>query len=184
MAIAAKSMCAVIPTRGDVSMDEIVQHLYSYPEVAEVKVIVGTTTFNRYLTASEAKQDIIYTQDDDCITDLRPLIRNYEPGIIVNAMTRAHARIYRRAQTLIGFGAIFDKSLVASVMDAKWERDGLFYSKADRIFATVNQHNTVFPKIRILPYAEDQDRLYRQHDHGEKVQAMNLRIRAITGIRA
>jgi hypothetical protein len=184
MRIGSKSICAVIPTRGDVPMDAIVDHLKSYPEIAEVKVVVGTTTFNRYLVAATADENIIYTQDDDCITDIRLLIKNYEPGIIVNAMTKEHAKIYRKTQTLIGFGAIFNKSLVRSVMDPKWERDELFYSKVDRIFATVNEHNTVYPKIKILPCAMADNRLYRQADHTEKVHAMNLRIRAITGIRA
>jgi hypothetical protein len=182
--IGPKSICAVIPTRGDVDMEGIKQHLLSYPEIAVVRVIVGETTFNRYLGAMDAEQKIIYTQDDDCITDIGPLIRNYAPGIIVNAMTRQHAKVYHRNQTLIGFGAIFDKSLVSSVMDPKWKRDDLFYSKADRIFATVNRHNTIYPKIKILPYAEDDNRLYRQKDHSDKVHAMNLRIKEITGIRA
>jgi hypothetical protein len=184
MNLQPKSICAVIPTRGDVDMEGIKKHLLSYPEIAEVKVIVGSTTFNRYLGALEAEQEIIYTQDDDCITDIKPLIRNYEPGIIVNAMTQDHAKVYRGNQTLIGFGAIFDKKLVESVMDPKWERDDLFLSKVDRIFATINRHNSIYPKIKILPYATNKDRLYRQKDHGDKVHAMNLRIQELTGIRA
>jgi hypothetical protein len=179
-----KSVCAVIPTRGDVPMDKIVAHIKSYPEIAEVKVVVGTTTFNRYLAAEKAEQEIIYTQDDDCITDLRPILDAHEPGIIVNAMTPDHAKIYGGSQTLIGFGSIFDKSLVASVMHPRWERDELFFSKADRIFGTINKHKTVFPKIEILRYATAKNRSYRQDDHGTKVIAMNERIKKLTGITA
>lgn len=182
MKLAPKSICAVIPTRGDVKMDGIVNHLYSYPEIAEVKVMVGDSTFNRYVGASEAIQNVIFTQDDDCITDIRPLIDAYEPGIIINAMTERHAARYTGAQTLVGFGSIFDKSLVVSVMNSRWTRDKLFYSKADRIFATVNKHKTVYPKIEILPCANDKGRLYLQKDHIASVQAMNKRIYSLTGI--
>lgn len=182
--LAPKSVCAVIPTRGDVPMADIVRHLYSYPEIAEVKVMVGDTIFNRYLGALEAKQEVIYTQDDDCITDIRPILQAYDPRLIVNAMTKRHAKQYRRRQTLLGFGSLFHRSLLQNLMDPKWIRDELFYSKCDRIFSTVNEHKTVFPKITLLPYSTADNRLYRQPDHGAKVTAMNERILAVTGIKA
>jgi len=184
MKIAPKSVCAVIPTRGDVDMTAIVKNLNSYPEIAEVQIIKGTTVFNRYLGAKDAKQEIIYTQDDDCITDIRPLLDAYDPRIIVNAMTKRHAKNYRRAQTLIGFGSIFHRNLLATIFDPKWKRDKLFYSKADRIFATVNEHKTIFPHIEILPYADNESRSFREPDHAKKVEAMNERIYKITGITA
>jgi hypothetical protein len=182
--IGPKSICAVIPTRGDVEMDEIVNHLKSFPEIGAIRIIIGTSTFNRYLAAMDARQEIIFTQDDDCVTDLLPIIRNYEPGVIVNAMTPDQAKRYKGAQTLIGYGAIFDRALVESMMDEKWIHDDLFYSKADRIFTTINPHHTVFPRIRNLPHATAENRLYNEHDHGAKVIAMNQRIKEITGIKA
>jgi hypothetical protein len=184
MGIAHRIVCAVIPTRGDVAIDNIVEHLCSYPEIAEVRIVKGNTPFNRYVEAWKAPQDIIYTQDDDCITDIRPLLDAYEPGIIVNAMTPEHAGQYRGAQTLIGFGAIFNRGLIDSVLDAKWRRDRLFYRESDRIFATVNGHKTLFPEITILPHAEAPNRMYRQPDHVPSKHAMNLRIYQMTGIAA
>jgi hypothetical protein len=99
-------------------------------------------------------------------------------------MTPAHQNNYRGSQTLIGFGAVFDKALIRSVMERIWIRDELFYSKSDRIFTTVNRHKTVFPEIQILPHASAPNRLYRESDHSEKVAAMNERIYRIKGIRA
>lgn len=165
-------------------MARIVDRLRSFPQIADVRVVVGDSTYNRYLYGRSADEAIIYTQDDDCLTDIGPILEAYEPGIIVNAMTREHAARYRGAQTLIGFGSIFDRSLIDTVMDSKWERDDLFFSKADRIFGTINQHKTVFPKIEILPHATDDNRLYRQKNHGHLVAAMNRRIFELTGIRA
>lgn len=154
---------AVIPTRGDVDCSEIVNHLRSYPEIENVEVIVGTTPYNRYVGAAHAAHDLIYTQDDDCITDIRPLIDAYQPGWIVNAMTPEHAAQYPGRQTLIGFGSLFDRSLLL-VLEG-WERDALFYRESDRIFASLNPHKTIFPKIKILPHATAENRMYRQPEH-------------------
>ena len=173
---------AVIPTRGDVDMTQILAKLGDYPEVKEVLVMVGDTPFNRYLGARKAKYEVIYTQDDDCITDLRPLINNYRPGLIVNAMTPQHAKNYPGRQTLIGFGAIFDKGLV-HVLDG-WEQDDLFLREADRVFASLNEHFTVFPEIDILPCASAPNRLWCQPDHIAKRIAIEERIRAAHATKA
>lgn len=173
---------AIIPTRGDVPMEPILEHLKQYPEIDQVDVIVGNTTFNRYKAALECDREIIYTQDDDCITDIRILLDNYNPKCIVNAMTKHHAKLYPRAQTLVGFGAIFHKSLIKSILHPKWIKDDLFYSKSDRIFATINRHKSYFPKIETFPYATDESRLWRQRDHIKNVNAINYRIKKLTGI--
>ncbi len=171
---------AVIPSRGDVDCSEIESHLRSYPEIDDVQVIVGSTPFNRYLAACGAVNDLIYTQDDDCITDIRPLIEAYAPGKIVNAMTAAHADQYPGRQTLIGFGALFDRALIRC-LDG-WERDALFLRESDRVFATVNVHKTVFPAICLLPQATAANRFYRQLDHVPMRLAMERRILEHTGI--
>ena len=171
---------AVIPTRGDVDMRPIVAHLKGFPEITEVLVLTGDTVFNRYRAAKMAENEIIYTQDDDCITDIRPIIDAYEPGIIVNAMTPQHAERYPRRQTLIGFGAIFDRWLIDVLKE--WEDEPLFLSKCDRIFTTLNQHKTVFPKIESLPCATAKNRLYRQPGYYLEVASINARIFERTGI--
>jgi hypothetical protein len=179
-----KSVSAVIPTRGDVPIGRIVDHLLAYPEIEEIVIVKGDTPFNRYLAAGRAKNEAIFTQDDDCVTDLRPLLDTYEPGsgVIVNAMTPEHAAQYPGRQTLIGFGAIFDGALVRC-FDG-WERDALFYRESDRIFGTVNAHVTVFPPVEILPHAYASNRLWKQPDHVAARMAMEQRIFEVTGIRA
>lgn len=173
---------AVIPTRGDVPLGAIVDRLQEYSEVEEIVIVNGDTPFNRYLAAERAKNDVIYTQDDDCLTDLRPLLDAYRPGVIVNAMTPEHAAQYPARQTLIGFGAIFDRALIACF--ASFERDALFYRESDRVFGTVNEHVTVFPRIDILPHAHAPNRLWKQPDHVAARVAMEQRILERTGIQA
>lgn len=95
-------------------------------------------------------------------------------------MTEAHAANYPGRQTLIGFGAIFDRSLIKCFEG--WERDPLFYRESDRIFGTVNEHKTVFPAIKILPYASADNRLWKQSDHVAARILMERRIFDRTGI--
>ncbi len=165
---------AVLPTRGDVDLSPIVERIRKYAEVTEIIITIGDTPYNRYRGARQAANDIIYTQDDDCITDLRPLIEAYRPGVLVNAMTPSHAKGYQGDETLVGFGSLFHKSLLA-VFDG-WEEDALFLSKSDRVFGTLVPHHTVFPEITILPCAYNPNRLYLQPDHGANIVAMRERI--------
>ncbi len=164
-------------------MGPIVDRLQEFPEIDEIVIVTGGTPYNRYLAAERAKNDVIYTQDDDCLTDLRPLIDAYLPGLIINAMTPAHAAQYPGRQTLIGFGAIFDRKLALTCFD-EFERDDLFYRESDRVFGTVNRHFTVYPMIEILPCASAPNRLYRQPDHVSARFRMEHRIFERTGIQA
>lgn len=170
----------MIPTRGDVDMQPILSHLKQYPEIEDIEVIAGTTPYNRYIAAARAVNEVIYTQDDDCITDIRPLIEAYESGLIVNAMTPQHAAQYPGRQTLLGFGCIFDRWLIDCLRG--WEQDALFLRESDRVFATLNPHKSVFPEIRLLPQATADNRLYRQVEHLPARYEMNQRIFERTGI--
>lgn len=172
---------AVIPTRGDVDLGRLVNHLRSYPEIQEITFVVGTTPYNRYRAARKSLHDVIYIQDDDYITDLRPLIDAYQPGVIVNAMTKEHQQGYKYDETLIGFGAIFSKSLL-SVLDG-WQEDSLFLRESDRVFATLNPHLTLYPSIEVLPWATATNRLCYQPNHGASHVAIMDRIRYHQSIR-
>ena len=179
------SVTAVIPTRGDCAVGAIVEILRCNPEIGEIRFVIGNTPFNRYKTILESKHEIWYTADDDVLTDIRPLLAAYDPKVITNAMTPEHADQYKGNQTLIGFGALFHRSLVEHAFNFyKWERDALFYRESDRIFPTVNPHKTLFPKILPLPHGEAPNRLYKQKDHGIARIQINRRILETTGISA
>lgn len=179
-------IAAVIPTRGDVDSSLIAARLRSYPEIKDVRFVVGTTPFNRYDVMMELRReyDVFLTQDDDCLTDMRPLIDAYDPDLVVNAMTPQHALQYPGRQTLIGFGAIFHKVALLCFTRYTWTRDALFYRESDRIFGTVNPHKTVFPEIEILPHAHNANRFWKQPDHVPSRIAMEKRIFEVTGIAA
>jgi hypothetical protein len=179
--LGVRSVSVVIPTRGDCDMQPIIARLREYPEIDDISVIVVPAPYHRYLEMERVLHDVVLTQDDDCLTDMRPVIDGYEPGVICNAMTPEHASQYRERETLIGFGSIFDRSLIR-VLDG-WERDELFEREADRVFATLNRHKMVFPRIELLPQATAPNRMYRDPKHLEYRAAMRRRIFERTGIR-
>ena len=176
---------AIIPTRGDVDVSPITRHLRTYPEIGHILVVASDTPYSRYVWAAMAETDLIYTQDDDCLTDVSILIDAWkDDDVILNAMTREHAAQYPGAQTLLGFGALFFRALIQETFTLSWTADQLFLRESDRIFATVNPHVTVFPKIEILPHANAPNRLWKQPDHLSSRAAMNRRIFEKTGIEA
>lgn len=189
---------AVIPTRGDCPNEiaRIRTHLAQYPEIVEVIVIPGDTVFNRYRAAfGMAKESLIYTQDDDCITDLRPLIKQFQDigvetqkwprqrqqSLFVNAMTEAHAANYRGRNTLVGFGSIFQRPALQAFTDWPWERDELFYRECDRIFATVNPHTHVIQPVEIFESAHAPNRMWKDPLHNQYRVEIEKRIRETTG---
>lgn len=166
---------AAIATRGDVDLRRILKEIARHKEITEVIVERSATPYGWYVASSRAKNSIVYYQDDDCVTDIGPVIEAFVPGVIVNAMPRQNAKCYPGRQTLIGFGSIFEKSLL-SVLDG-WERDALFLRESTRVFATLNPHKTVFPNVEILKCAYADNRLYRQKkEHAEAREAINKRI--------
>jgi hypothetical protein len=171
---------AVIPSRGDAA--EAVEHLRQFKEIEEIVVIQAGSVFGRYIGIDQAKNEIIYTQDDDCITDVAAVLGAYKPGVVVNAMTPEHARQYPRRATLVGFGAIFDRNLIRC-LDG-WERDELFMRECDRVFTALNRCEPIFPEIQILPRASDPDRLWKQAEHNRCRLEIESRILAKTGIAA
>ena len=165
---------AVIPTRGDVEMGQIIANLLKYSEVAEIIIEVSDSPYGRYTGAKIARCPVILTQDDDCVPNLRPLLDAYKPGIIVNIMAPANANGYVGQETLVGYGAIFDRSLVA-VLNG-WTHDTTFKRECDRVFTSLNRHETLLMPTHSLPWATAPNRLYKQPEHGNSGEAIRQRI--------
>jgi hypothetical protein len=178
---------AIIPTRGDVDTAEIAAELSRHPEIGLIEFHKGTTPFWRYLQAADSPGfPLIWTQDDDCVTDPRPAFEAAEQlnrVELINCMTPEHAIRYPGNETLLGFGALFTASLARKfVLDDRWVKDELFLRESDRIFGTINSHHTVFPRIRILDCAHNPNRYWQQPEHVDTMLAMRRRILKVSGI--
>ena len=166
---------AIIPTKGDVDLEPIRKHLEQYEEIKEIIFQKGDEfVFNRYRGIQKAKYDIVYTQDDDCLTDLRPILDAYEPDIVVNAMRKERINDYDKDITLIGWGAIFDKKMI-SVLDW-WKKDELFMRECDRVFTAMTKHKTVFADIKDLPQATGSERMGSEERHWKDLELIKKRI--------
>ena len=143
---------AVVPTNGRVPMGELAEALQSYVEIEEIIFIRGDAQFNRYRAARRAKSHFIYTQDDFCITDLRPLINAFELGVVTIALTPELDELYSGRPTPLKLGAIFERRMLDCFEG--WEHDQLFMRQADVVFAASQSTRVLYPEIRFLGNAE------------------------------
>lgn len=121
------------------------------------EVIIGDGShgvYGRFEAIQQAKFDIVYTQDDDCVVDVPELMRQWD-GHFVSNMRPNRAAEYAGNVTLIGWGAMFRKTLASILVKytQQWGRDALFLRECDRIFTGLTTHKTVFVEVENLPSA-------------------------------
>ena len=144
-------------------------------------------TYGRFLAAKQASSDIIYTQDDDCLTGdyTEKLILRYlnDQSKIVAGLKEGHHKCEtgenQKPWLQLGWGSVFRKTAV-SVLDQYIERfgvDDVLKRKADRIFTALHgRHDPVIvnpirlfdPNGRISETNEDA--LYKRPDHHRMTQ--------------
>jgi len=157
-------------------MQSIVNHLQSIPfideiliwnnnqvslsiEGSDVRIIQSESNiggYGRYLCAEQAKNDVIYTQDDDWIsTDIKRLYELFcsDSSKITHGLISKHFETKEKfdrdsAQVAyLGYGAFFKKEWT-QVLDSylnKYGEDDLLYKHADWIFPLLRnqKHNTI-----------------------------------------
>jgi len=140
------------------------------------------SVYHRYLACEQAKNDIIYIQDDDCLVNYRVLFRSYN-GQITNAMPLDFVKKYENTGcTLVGWGCFFPKSMLESLNRyiAKYGVDQILLREADRIFTYLNQpFNTV-----ILPHEDlfqDEARMGMEEDHYKSMEEALEKVKNIGG---
>ena len=153
-------------------LEEIEEHLETYDFINEILICDNSKESNlmcygRYLKAKEARNDTIYVQDDDCIVDVKKLYERYDGTKLVNGMKASHFDAYNSMGSMVGWGALFDKSWI-SVFDAyikKYGEDKILIREADRIFTSLLPRETVVMDIKDFPSATSEEALYRQPYH-------------------
>lgn len=127
---------------------EIEKHLRSFPFIDEVLIWDNSgkknvINYGRYLAAKAARNEIIYTQDDDCIIENVASLYSTFVALngekMVNGMKPERASAYRGKDSIVGWGAFFRREW-ASVLNkyiAKWGEDYIFHRETDRIFTVL-----------------------------------------------
>lgn len=156
---------AVLITKLKEYPKEILDSLPPFDEVL-IKTKCPSVLY-RYELATQAKNDLIYVQDDDCLVDVEELYKLYD-GRLTNFIKPWHFESYKGTGiTLVGWGTFFPKKMLDfSKYIEKYEIDDLLLSQADRVFTYLNQpHNTYKRDGRDLPSATDNTRMSTQSDH-------------------
>ncbi len=156
----------------------LITRLSVYPEIILERIDQGDffdeiliqaeckNVYARYIAASQAKNDIIFTIDDDALVNHQELFKQYN-GKITNAMPRDFQEKYKNSGvTLVGWGAYFPKQMV-TCFNKYIDVYGVDYHllrEADRIFTYLNQpFNTV-----TMPHEDlfqDETRMGQQPNH-------------------
>lgn len=149
------------------------------------EVIVHDNTFGeniinygRYVCAKQAKNDIIYTQDDDCIIyNIGEIYEKFlkEPDKISHGGPEYYKKdipnnIFRGTQmSLAGWGFIFNRNRI-NVLDKyikKYGKDYCFYRETDRIFSILHGGYSNFTRVNMyeFPDAHTDVALSEQPEH-------------------
>lgn len=166
---------AILITREKTYPQEVLNSLPMFDEV-----IIETecpNIYRRYELAIQARGDIIYVQDDDCIIDVNALFQKYD-GRLTYAITPHHLDFYKGSGiALIGYGAFFSKKMVDFTRYFKdYSIDPLFLSQADRVFSFLSPKNPVIMEIKNLPRATDKGRMSTSSDHWGNLERIQIRL--------
>lgn len=188
--IQACDVSAVIVTRGNVSLEPILETL------PFTDIVVWNNSererdakiYGRYLALEECKNDVVFFVDDDVLfTAYDELLAAYEPGVVVANMDQPwiDACGYHDL-VLMGAGSIGDKHLFTDAIDRYLQHhpaDDEFLLEADFAVGTLVNGRKIDLGYTTREFSDDPDRLYRQpgqQEAKEKVREQARKVRALT----
>jgi hypothetical protein len=158
-------------------LEEIKKHLSGYSFIDEIIVRDNAAdnliSYGRYVAMREARNPIIYFQDDDCIIgNLQKLYDefcNYHGQVFVNGMKAERMQFYNGPDSMCGWGAFLYKDWVW-VLDLYIQKYGIDYvlmREADRIFTMLMRvpRRTIVADVKDFPSAMSPDALSLQLNH-------------------
>lgn len=189
--LTADQVSAVLVTRGDVDMTEILDSLDA-ARIEDVVIwnnaleTVDLAVYGRYHAIEQARSPVIYVQDDDCVLEpgsLEQLLAAYEPGVCTANVPERFRQHYPDSG-LVGFGAVFDRDLPEQAFarfgrfdfngDPGWV-DGMFNRRVDNVFTTLTPMKLVDVAYRDQPWASAAGRMWTSPGHvGERDRMIEL----------
>lgn len=171
--IAARDVSAVLVTRGNVDLTPILDTftaagLHDFVVWDNSRRATDFRVFGRYAGMAECERPVVYVQDDDVLVDVPAVLARYEPGRICAAMPQSRWADYPDS-CLVGWGAVMDRTVtelaIVAYLDA-WPMSDRFLTECD-VAVTALSPRTVFDlgMPNHLPWAEGNDRMFRQPDH-------------------
>jgi len=172
--LSPSDVSAVIVTKGDVDLTPILDGLiFAEVIVYDNSVREDRMTFGRVVGAREAKNKVIYSQDDDIIhspQNQMQILAAYQPGLLTGCMwnewssAAAEQGIERGYSDLVfpGSGSISDLSVWENAIDTYlgvWPYDEFFRLWCDTIIGVIAPIQQLDLRFEILPCAEDESRM-------------------------
>ena len=181
---------AVLVTRGDVDMRPVIAALpYSDIVIWDNSKRPDAKVFGRYLGIAEAKNPVIYVQDDDCIVNYHNLLLEaYEPGFVIGSMV--YPEECYSDTTLLGWGALFDRDLPQKAFDL-WSKvypiDDYFREKeCEYAFPMLSRTKTIYAFAdRVIAGERIEDRpnrTWKHPDHWDRTLAALAKARQVRDI--
>lgn len=183
--LAPESVTAVVVTRGDVPLEEVLASLIFRDVIVwdNSKLETDWGAFGRYAAVhSFGTAPVIYVQDDDCVVkpaDQLRLLEAYEAGVLTALMPAE--RVDYKDTVLVGWGALFDRHLPAAAF-RRWQGAGT--GAEDEEFRVVGC-DFVFPMLtrwrrldahhRDLPHAHADNRTWATYPDYANVKERILR---------
>lgn len=170
------NVSAVIPTRGkrEMELGTIADHLRRFCDEVIIRVDAGNRLYTRYEGIRQAKNDAIYTQDDDClVTNIEDFINAYDVEFVVANCKTERRAFYESVSNgriaLIGYGAIFNKRLIDRIDGFRnWLKDDeLFNREADRVFTFLNKVKLI--ETEFVDFPSWLTGMFTEEGHWEKL---------------
>lgn len=166
---------AVIVTRGGKHEDmlQVLETLTGFDEVIiwdNSLACKNVSVFGRYAGALLARNEIVYVQDDDCVTSPQAIVGAFLPGRLVCNVPQDRRREYMgTGMTLMGWGSVFGKSKLDAFRRylSVYPQDELFERECDRVFSYLHQDSVTLVDVpmRHLDSAHGMDRMGREARH-------------------
>jgi hypothetical protein len=183
--IDASKVSAIVVTQGGDDLAPVLGPLCDFSEIIiwDNSCESDQKVFGRFAALVRARNEVIYVQDDDCVVPTPALLSEYENDKLVCNLPEAHRKDYvATGISLIGFGAIFHRSLVDfSPYLSKFPRDDLFLRECDRVFTYLNRDRTKLVDVGVtkLDRSYSQNRMWLEERHWQDLEEVRRRLMSL-----
>jgi len=183
---------ALIVTRGNLTSEqlaEVCEPLKCFDELIiwdNSKQPIDFKPLGLYVAAGLTKNELLYVQDDDLVVSNPEFIaaKHCSGRIVCNMGKDYQAQYINKPDKLMGFGSVFEKALIRPTFERYFKHfqlDKVSLREPNRIFTALNSDKIDLVDIPIthMPYASDDNRLWKQPDHGAMRDSSYRRIEVI-----
>lgn len=170
---------AVIVTKGNTDLSPVLKTLpFDDVVVWDNSKQFDWMVYGRYVAMDLAKNDVIYTQDDDAVTDPDQVVAQYVPGVVTCNMPPERRPFYHDGIALMGWGSVFDRTLRDAFCGyfSHYPADEIFLRECDRVFTALNKTKLIDVPFEHLPHATDSTRMGQERRHLEDLSRIRARL--------